>query len=331
MAVIALSMLLVCVPQDPAGASGQSGSLGVQLDARGWPVLQQAPARPGIDSWPPAAVGETPPVPSASGTTPSAAPVPIQPAPASGLGLAPVFAQLQSPAAFARLGAVKVWWRLTVYGERGRVGQRELTHVADLQAAARDRLEYEDGRVLGRIGGTVFAERHGRPWPVLATQGAPELELFGLQLRMPWIFADRGRFAEAGVSRPAESDGAVQRLLFQRRTRRETLGPLPEAQQVDRFELLTQVGGLPVELVHQFRCSGERRRVQLDDWRSVEGVRMPFRRTYVDAMGRPTTVLEVLRIEPMGHLPLGVFRLEMPSVPRRYTGDLPTVSASPLR
>ena len=319
MGVIVLSMLLVCVPQDPAGAGSRSGSLGVQLDSRGWPVVQQAPARPGIDSWPTGtdrAAQRGQPA-AARGAQVPAAPDTGQPGLAQGSTLAGVFAQVQPPAAFGQLGTVKVWWRLSVYGERGRIGQREVTHLADLRAASRDRLEYDDGRVLGCVDGSVFAERHGRPWPLLAAQGAPELALFALHLRMPWTFADRQQFAEVGAFRADGSDGSMERLLLQRRAKPGVMGPQPEVEAVDRFEVLSPVGGPPAEFVHQLRCSGERRRVQLDDWRSVQGVKMPFRRTYVDGSGRPTTVLEVLRIESIRPLPLGVFRLEAPSVLRR--------------
>jgi hypothetical protein len=37
--------------------------------------------------------------------------------------------------------------------------------------------------------------------------------------------------------------------------------------------------------------------VLLEDWRDFEGVRMPCRRVYVDESMRPTTALELVKVE----------------------------------
>ena len=48
--------------------------------------------------------------------------------------------------------------------------------------------------------------------------------------------------------------------------------------------------------MHRFASSGLTRRVRFEDWREESGVRLPFRRVYVDENMRRTTMLEILNI-----------------------------------
>ena len=54
--------------------------------------------------------------------------------------------------------------------------------------------------------------------------------------------------------------------------------------------------GQPREFIHRFVSSGQQRRVLLEDWQDVYGVRMPKRRIYVDSAGRPTTTIEMISV-----------------------------------
>jgi hypothetical protein len=273
------------VPQEPAPQRVDEPRLGVRFDARGWPIVDDTPAAPGLE---PSAV---------------AAPAPATaPGPAATARLAEVFRTVESPAAFAALGGLSASWRLTVHGPNGEsIGQREVAHLADAAALDRDRLQFADGRACGRLGGAVFAARHGMPWPTLTPSAANELSLFGLHLRLPWAFADSRVFAEVGADVAARGGASFVRIRIVARGGVRTAGPEPEgiAPPADAFELWCSEGsGLPRELVHTLACSGQQRRVLLEDWRPVRGVAFPFRRVYVDAAGRPTTTLELQRLEP---------------------------------
>lgn len=324
MAVIAyaLSSWLLFVPQGgtsntkPDKPAAPAAAPAARFDQHGWPIIT-GEASPSADSTrevapvsdPGAAKPSTPPPAPVAETAPKEA---IASGMDSGSPLLDVFAAVHAPGSFRALGCVTAWWRLTVFGAQGEViGIRELTHTADLAFADRDRLEYPeaDGRVFGRAGAVVFAERQGLPYPTLTAAAAAELQLFGLQLRLPWQFADGNAFAV--VSRDYVTRGAdkLLRIRVQQRLEGETYGPEPTQRPRDTFELWCDKGGLPVEFVHQFANSGQSRRVLLDDWRDVEGVRMPFRRTYVDESGRPSTMLDLLRVVQVPQLKERAFRL----------------------
>ncbi len=265
---------------------------GVQFDGGGWPIV--------ADDRAPAAAR------SAAVTT-------AQPVPASGMQLGSplleVYQSTRSPAAFKALGGVVVWWRLTIFGAQGEViGVREVTHTADCAFAERDRLEHADGRVYGRSGAAVFAERQGMPWPTLAEAAQQELMLYGLHLRLPWCFGDAAAFVVTGRDTVDRSGETLQRLRIERRpaAAADLIGPEAEPRPRDGFELLYEPStGQPREFVHRFASTGQSRRMLLEDWRDValgerrEGgaVRMPFRRVYVDESLRQTTQLEILRLE----------------------------------
>lgn len=292
----------------------------VQFDSSGWPIVQgdqpptPAPVAP-AKTPAPAPAGETKVISTATvssgsaetdskvtmGETTGESPNTLVSGTRLGSPLLEVFENTRSPGAFKALGGVVVWWRLTTYGAQGEViGVREVTHTADCAFAERDRLEYGDGRVYGRSGASVFAERGGMPWPTANDTAQAELALFGAHLRMPWCFGDATTFVVVGRDTVTRSGDALARIQIERRppAGTEIIGPELDPSPRDRFELLYEPsGGLLREFVHRFANSLQTRRVLLEDWHDVSGVRMPHRRVYVDESLRQTTTLEILRIE----------------------------------
>lgn len=236
---------------------------------------------------------------------PAPAPTPDVPALASGtqLGspLLEVYKSVGGVEAFRGLEGCVVWWRVSTFGEQGEaIGLREVTHTADCRYAERDRLEFNDGRIYGRVGAQVFAELRGMPWPTLNEPAGQDLMLFGLQLRAPWCFGDANLFMVVAKDFVDRSGERMLRIVLERRppSAMEIVGPELDAKPRDRFELLCEPSsGRPRELVHRFACSLATRRVLLEDWREVENVRVPFRRVYVDEAMRTKTTLEILRLE----------------------------------
>ncbi len=138
------------------------------------------------------------------------------------------------------------------------------------------------------------------PWPTLAETAEQELLLFGMQLRLPWCFADGIGYAVVGKDTIDRGGELLQRVVVERRPGGglDTIGPELDPKPRDRFELVYEAGsGLLREFTHRFASSQQARRVLLEDWREVGGVRMPFRRVYVDGNQRQTTALEILRLE----------------------------------
>ncbi len=295
-----ISLLLCVVLQDPVpvpARAPKADPIGVTIDERGWPVLPDEPRRPLA---PPASpVGETAP---RIVETEAAQPVEQGVRPADTASALPqIFTAVRSPSAFRSLGGITIWWRLSVHGPLGEtIGVREFTQLADASVVDRDRLTFADGRVIGRLGTSIFAQRHGMQRLSLAEQSADELGLFGLQARLPWAFADGQKFVETASDLVSLSGEELLRVRLQAKSHGDAIGPSPEgAPPVDTFELwVAAAGGPPREFVHTLARSGQRRRVLLEDWREVAGVLVPFRRVYVDQLGRPATTLEVLRFEP---------------------------------
>ncbi|MEQ1630999.1 MAG: hypothetical protein ABL997_01405 [Planctomycetota bacterium] len=299
-----ISLLLCLMLQDPTPlpvSTPKPIPIGTPIDENGWPIVPEEPKPSRIPL--PAPIGES--VPQTDGLAATTNSERGQVAQASGAtsasAMPQIFTAVHSPSTFRSLGGVTIWWRLTVHGPAGEtIGVREFTHLADASVADRDRLRYADGRVLGRLGSQVFAQRHGMQRLGLAEQAAEELRLFGLHARLPWAFADGQQFVELGSDRMTASGEELLRVRLQARTAGETVGPSPTgAPPVDAFELWVAAnGGPPRELVHTLAATGQRRRVLLEDWREIASVLVPFQRIYVDGAGRPTTTLEVLRFEP---------------------------------
>ena len=213
-----------------------------------------------------------------------------------------VFRSTRSPGAFQTIGGVEVFWRLTIHGTHGEIiGMRDLTHIADCAFPERDRLEDQKGHVFTRDGQQVAAQRNGIPYESLNQEAKAMLELFGLQLRLPWCFGDGKSYSivtrEAAMRR-GEKLWKLQ-LLRRPHATEVVFGPEVNLGDRDQFELLFEpTTGQPRELVHRFSSSGQERRVLLEDWQEEHGVRMPRRRVYVDAAGRATTTIELRRITP---------------------------------
>jgi hypothetical protein len=284
--------------------------------ANGWPIVADDPQRVVTPTPAPARAGAARTAPvgrevAAKGRKDAAEPTaqeaasgkqaPLASGMQMGSPLLDVFQATRAPGAFKALGGVVVWWRLTTYGAQGeQIGMREVTQIADCAFAERDRLEFADGRVYGRVGAQVFAERQGMPWPTLADAATQELRLFGMHLRLPWLFAAGNTFAVMSRDIEDRSGESFARAVLERRPPQalDILGPELDPKPRDRFELLYEPSsGLPREFVHRFAASLQTRRLLLEDWRDVEGVRMPHRRVYVDEAMRATTTLEILRIE----------------------------------
>jgi hypothetical protein len=221
-----------------------------------------------------------------------------------GSPLLDVYQAVQGPGAWKQIGGVVVWWRVTVYGADGEpLGVRELTHTADTAFLERDRLEHTDGRTFGRLAAQVYSERAGMPMPTLAETAEKELMLFGMQLRMPWLFGDANAFTVVGREIEERGGERLRKIVLEQRppAGSEVIGPELDAKPRDRFEIVYDPStGLPQQLVHRFACSLQTRRVLLEDWREFDGipVKVPARRVYVDESMRPTTTLEILRMTP---------------------------------
>ncbi len=218
-----------------------------------------------------------------------------------GSALLDIYQSTRSPGAFRELGGVVVSWRLTTYGLRGEVlGTRDVTQIADCAFAERDRLDYADGRVCGRLGAQVYVERQGMPAPTLMEAAQQELVLFGTQLRMPWLFADTRAFTVTARDVDERDGERLARVVIERRPppSLDLLGPDPQPVVRDRYEICFEPSsGQPREFVHRLAASKQTRRIVLEDWRDFEGVRMPYRRAYVDESMRVTTMLEIKSIE----------------------------------
>lgn len=320
-------------PQTPAKPSGGSGGTSgsalqtIRFEQDGWPVVPgepraleavpSSPSRTGTGAAAPA--GETAAAGNAMRTdslrVPGKAATPAAGAArradagraelASGMAigspLLEVFQATHAPGAFKDLGGLVIGWRMTTHGPRGEViGSREITHTADCAFSERDRLEHQDGRTFARIGGQVFAEKQGMPAPTLLDSGQWELALFGLQLRMPWLFGDSKTFAVMAREVDERDGERLVRVVVERRPppALDVMGPSSDPAPRDRYEILYEPStGLPRQFTHRFAASKQNRTVLLEDWRDVEGVRMPFRRVYLDDALRATTVLEIQRVE----------------------------------
>jgi hypothetical protein len=296
MAMIVASAMLTFVLQgaasrdtpkvEPKGEPRPGVSAGVQYDANGWPMVSEPQRRP-----------EPAPVPAAAaaGRTDAA-----RTETGADGQLSSLFQAVRSQAAFRSLGGVTVTWQLTVFGPRGEaIGTREVIQRADVSQNERDRLECGD-RVFGGSGGLVFATRGGMPWPSLQETGAQELRFYGMLLRTPWLFADGATFALMARDQVQRSGEQLVRFKFERRSERrnDLFGPEEQPVPCDSFELLCEPAGmLPRELVWKFASGGQTRRMLLEDWREVAGVRLPHRRILVDADGRQTTQIDIKAIQ----------------------------------
>jgi hypothetical protein len=216
----------------------------------------------------------------------------------------------------AQMGGMNLWWRVTVYGSQGEVlGRREFEHLVDPSSPDRDRLtDSSRGQVFGRSGATVFAEQFGSLWPTLQPTAIAWLELFGMHARMPALFVDGALYYEVSRKPVTAAGEAATEVSMRAVVDREQIGPSAGADHAGRIELVvSRASGLVLELRHELHPAGGLRRCELQDWRTVRhggrSIEMPFRRIYVDALGRATTAVELLRAESGVELTGREFRL----------------------
>lgn len=203
-----------------------------------------------------------------------------------------------SAEAFRALGYLRIQWRVRVVGADGAtIGERLVRQLTDAGGSDRERLEFDDGRVYARLDGNVQAERHAMPWPTLEAAAARELAIFSLQAGLPWRLVDPARHVGRGMPRVAAEDGAIT-LVVAPRPERDPVGPPVESACAQTIELVVDAATLtPREVVTSADAPKDRRRVLLEDWRTWNGLQLPFRRTWLDADGRPATVLELVEVE----------------------------------
>lgn len=303
------------VPGTPGG-SAETGVNPIRFHASsGWPIVPSNVPRPSFlapTRTPPTAPprspnaapkAETPPQPTPLGETATVrGTAPIASGMDFGSPLLDVYQSVRAPGAFRALGGRTLRWRLTVHGPQGEsIGSREVTHVLDCGSSSRDRLEYEDGKVFGRSGKVVFASRQGLPWPTLQELAEQELERFSLHARAPWCFGDAREYAVLKRERVTRDGRACTAVLIERipADAANDIGPSPDVAPRDTFEVVSDLAtGEPLELTHCYGKGRQKRRVLLADWRELDGVRMPYRRSYVDEAGRPTLTLELLDALP---------------------------------
>ena len=210
-----------------------------------------------------------------------------------------VFESVGQPFDFAQLGGATARVRLHLHGPSGEVlATREFTHEAEL-GEDRDRIESADGRrVRARDGAVSFESVDGVLWHAHAAAAAAELELLGTMLRLPWSFGDGQRF----VVFPRENvmlDGQpMVRLRIGPRAKSDGIGPSLSEPEGTRYELWCEPTTMrPVEVRYRVHSESIERRVVLRDWRPVQGnLRVPVRRVLLDAKGRPTLEIEIVRM-----------------------------------
>lgn len=211
-----------------------------------------------------------------------------------------IFRATRSPGAFRAINGVEVLWSLSVHGSSGEIiGSRMITHVANCNYAERDRIERTGGVVYVRVGKDVVAHKNGIPYEVLDKQASSELELFGAHLRMPWCFGEGQRYVIMSRSTIQSRGEKLWQLELHGRPQGDesVFGPVERGVLRDHFFIRYEPStGQPREFIHRFVSSGQQRRVLLEDWQDVYGVRMPKRRIYVDSAGRPTTTIEMISI-----------------------------------
>jgi hypothetical protein len=310
--------LLVVLAQSPQGQSTQPSvpRLGVEFDKNGWPVDAGRPAqsastrkddKPVVVVPQPAPMGESKPI---------AAEAPAQSAPSAPSATTSFASSLGSagePALFRSLGVVRLQWRIRLFGSDGAVlAERDVVQLTDTADPERERLEFSDGRIYARVNGRVQAQRHGVPWPTLEPQAAEELDRFALHARFPWVLCDAAKFvAVPTVPSSDPADRGASRWRFQAASGADSVGPPIVGAVVPFVEVVAAdpTAGMS-ELRHGVTGSSITRRARLEDWREVHGLRIPFRRSYLDEQGKKNCVLELTAFEPGVDSKTASFRLQ---------------------
>ena len=310
--------LLVVLAQSPQGQSTQPSAprLGVEFDKNGWPVDagRTAPsASPRVEEKLRVAVPQAAPL-GESKPSPAAAEIQaVLPATPAAGSFSSCLGSVGEPAIFRSLGVVRLQWRIRVLGSDGAVlAEREVVQFTDTADPGRERLEFSDGRIYVRENGRVQAQRHGVPWPTLEPQAAEELDRFALHARFPWLLCDAAKYvAVPAVTSADAADRGASRWRFQAAGNADSVGPPIVATAVPYVEVVAAdpAAGMS-ELRHGITGSSTTRRARLEDWRELHGLRLPFRRSYLDEQGRKNCVLELIAFEPGVDSAKASFRLQ---------------------
>jgi len=283
-------------PVVPGAQRQMERGLHSDFDLRGGP--QRPRALPATPSQPPAA-------PGGSAVVPQDAPAGVRVDP-RGVGagggelespLTDVFRAIGEPHRFLMLRGVSVVYRLELYDDRGGLvgSTQQVAHLADVSVPRRDRWLQGD-LVFGRDGRRAFAERGQFPSPRLDERAARILELHGLLLRAPWIFADTREFTTFPPEVIRDGQEHLFRVRIERVDPNAFHGPLGTERPRDRFELICRRDpAIPEELRYTLAETGARRRVVFKDWQEVDGipVRIPHRREVWDENNRLFMVLQM--------------------------------------
>jgi len=150
-------------------------------------------------------------------------------------------------------------------------------HEALLESPGADRIDFQDGRVLGRRGSAAWVRTGGVERPDLAGRAGRELETLAFLLRFPFLLGDRSRFEAVQAARVAQGGEARLELTLAE--------PACGARHV---RYLAPATLLPRELL--LDAGGEKRRIFLPerDWRDVGAVRLPWRKVVLTEAGSPS-------------------------------------------
>ena len=310
--------LLVVLAQSPQGQSTQPSAprLGVEFDKNGWPVdagRTTQSASPRVEEKPRVAVPQAAPL-GESKPSPAAAEIQVVlPATSASGSFSSCLGSMGEPASFRSLGVVRLQWRIRVLGSDGAVlAEREVVQLTDTADPERERLEFSDGRIYARVNGRVQAQRHGVPWPTLEPQAAEELDRYALHARFPWVLCDAAKFvAVPTVPSSDPADRGASRWRFQAASGADSVGPPIVGAVVPFVEVVAADPSAGMsELRHGVTGSSITRRARLEDWREVHGLRIPFRRSYLDEQGKKNCVLELTAFEPGVDSKTASFRLQ---------------------
>ncbi len=235
-----------------------------------------------------------------------------------GSPLADVWQAVGNPSSLHDQRCVQAQILVQVFGHDGRVlATFNALHQADLSEPDRDRLVLRGGELVhGRAERSApWTEVDGVPRKQPAPDAVAQLDLFGLLLRAPWVFAEPG-FAVSPPRRVRreETDYEVIDIVNERPAAAEGEGGAR-----DVFELWCEPETmLPLEL--RYALAGRTwRRVRFSQYQTLGWLRFPVRRTVLSDNGVPLIDLEVKRMSCQQQIPLEKFRavqLDTPAAPR---------------
>ena len=283
----------------------------IRTDANGWPIPGK-PQTPQEKPRPPKQQPMQPPARPGGAAGGLAEHSPL----ADRGSLHDVFQQMGQPQDLIDLRCVVAWISLKMFDHRGaELGEILVHHEVDLRAR-RDRLLFSrpsrgPTKIYGRDGPSVFAEMHEMPWPSLESEAAEETGVFGLLLRMPWLFADSDRFVVKSRDDDYIVNGrAMVRLRVERRPETGGMSRRDGANKPqDRFDLICPKKRMEPAEVHMcLAATGATTVVRLLDYKSFGGVRIPTRRIFLGEDGHRRMEMRITRLDTRLDLPRSQFR-----------------------